>query len=140
LNLIFIARIFPKGLNFKSSYKWPSRFLECKHFDASSLAESVLALILGQNPPPWAIVLVDHTTVNGVQVVSAAIPFHGRAVPVDWVDFEYPWKTLNPPSKSFRHFMPHCHAYTSSPAAWAEVRPVSLEASVHSPEDVNRAK
>lgn len=100
LHLTSVARVLPQGKNFKSSYKWLSRFLKCKYFDPSSLAESMLALMLGQKPPPWVIVLVDQTTLNGVQVVNAAIPFQGRAVPVAWVDFEYPWKTLHPPSQN----------------------------------------
>jgi len=45
-------------------------------------------------------VLVDQTTIDGVQVVNAAIPLEGRAVPVAWIDFEYPWKTLAPPSQN----------------------------------------
>src|SRR3989440_4004964 len=89
LHLTSIARVLPGGKKFKSSYKWLSRFLKCKYFDASSLAECMLAVILGQKPPSWVIVLVDQTTVNGVEVVNAAIPFQGRAVPVAWVDFEY---------------------------------------------------
>src|SRR5437879_2033396 len=89
LHLTSIARVLPQGKKFKSSYKWLSRFLKCKYFDASSLAECMLAVILGQKPPSWVIVLVDQTTVNGVEVVNAAIPFQGRAVPVAWVDFEY---------------------------------------------------
>src|SRR2546430_11918262 len=60
----------------------------------------MLALILGRKPPPWVIVLVDQTTIDGVQVVNAAIPLEGRAVPVAWIDFEYPWKTLAPPSQN----------------------------------------
>jgi hypothetical protein len=31
---------------------------------------------------------------------NAAIPFQGRAVPVAWVDFEYPWKKVDPPSQN----------------------------------------
>jgi len=58
------------------------------------------ALVLAQKPPPWVIVLVDQTTVNGVHVVNAATPFQGRAVAVAWVDFEYPWQTLSPPSQN----------------------------------------
>ena len=100
LHLTSVARVLPQGVQFKSSYKWLSRFLKCPYFDPSSLAESMLALMLGQKPPPWVIVLVDQTTVDGVQVVSAAIPLQGRAVPVAWVDFEYPWKTLQPPSQN----------------------------------------
>src|SRR2546421_1356779 len=100
LHLTSIARVLPEGKKFKSSYKWLSRFLKCKYFDASSLAECMLAVILGQKPPSWVIVLVDQTTVNGVEVVNAAIPFQGRAVPVAWVDFEYPWKTVNPASQN----------------------------------------
>src|SRR2546429_7489808 len=95
LHLTSIARVLPQGKKFKSSYKWLSRFLKCKYFDASSLAECMLAVILGQKPPSWVIVLVDQTTVNGVEVVNAAIPFQGRAVPVAWVDFEYPLKTVD---------------------------------------------
>src|SRR5256885_8595045 len=60
----------------------------------------MVAVILGNKPPGWVIVLVDQTTVNGVAVVQAAIPFQGRAVPVAWVDFEYPWKTVNPVSQN----------------------------------------
>jgi len=100
LHLTSIARVLPEGKNFKSSYKWLSRFLKCKYFDASSLAECMLAVILGNKPPRWVIVLVDQTTVNGVEVVNAAIPFQGRAVPVAWVDFEYPWKTIHPASQN----------------------------------------
>src|SRR2546429_1938081 len=89
LHLTSIARVLPQGKKFKSSYKWLSRFLKCKYFDASSLAECMLAVILGQKPPSWVMVLVDQTTVNGVELVNAATPFQGRAVPVAWVDFEY---------------------------------------------------
>ena len=100
LHLTSVARVLPAGKKFKSSYKWLGRFLACKYFDPSSLAECMLALMLGEKPPPWVIVLVDQTTLDGVQVVNAAIPFQGRAVPVAWVDFEYPWKTLSPPSQN----------------------------------------
>src|SRR5437016_13818667 len=54
----------------------------------------------GTETTPWVIVLVDQTTIDGVQVVNAAIPLEGRAVPVAWIDFEYPWKTLAPPSQN----------------------------------------
>jgi Transposase DDE domain len=100
LHLTSIARVLPEGQKFKSSYKWLSRFLKCKYFDASSLAECMLAVLLGKDPPRWVIVLIDQTTVNGVEVVNAAIPFQGRAVPVAWVDFEYPWKTVSPASQN----------------------------------------
>src|SRR5437016_7410184 len=32
--------------------------------------------------------------------MASAIPFQGRAVPVAWVDLEYPWKTVNPASQN----------------------------------------
>ncbi|HXY10090.1 MAG TPA: transposase [Terriglobales bacterium] len=100
LHLTSIARVLPAGKKFKSSYKWLTRFLKCKYFDASSLAQCMLSVILGNQPPSWVIVLVDQTTVNGVEVVNAAIPFQGRAVPVAWVDFEYPWKKVFPASQN----------------------------------------
>ncbi len=100
LHLTSIARVLPEGKKFKSSYKWLSRFLKCKYFDASSLAECMLGVVLGKKPPRWVIVLVDQTTVNGVEVVNAAIPFQGRAVPIAWVDFEYPWEKVFPTSQN----------------------------------------
>lgn len=100
LHLTSVARALPDDLKFKSRYKWLSRFLKCKHFDPSSLAECMLHLILGRQPSPWVIVLIDQTTVDGVEVVNAAIPLAGRAVPVAWVDFQYPWTTLAPLSQN----------------------------------------
>ncbi len=95
-----MARALPAGGKFKSRYKWLSRFLQCPYFDPSSLAECVLGLMLGRHPSPWVIVLVDQTTLDGVEVVNAAIPLEGRAVPVAWIDFQYPWKTLTPASQN----------------------------------------
>src|SRR5213078_1574902 len=83
-----------------SRYKWLSRFLKCKYFDPSSLAECMLGLIVGRQPSPWVIVLIDQTTVDGVEVVNAAIPLAGRAVPVAWVDFQYPWTSVRPLPKT----------------------------------------
>jgi len=100
LHLTSVARALPENFPFKSRYKWLARFLKCPYFDPSSLAECMLRLILGHHPSPWVIVLIDQTTVDGVEVVNAAIPLAGRAVPVTWVDFEYPWKTLTPPSQN----------------------------------------
>lgn len=99
LHLTSIARVLPGG-TFKSHYKWLSRFLKNRSFDPPSLAASMLALLLGRRPPTWTLVLFDQTTINGVQVVNAAIPLQGRAVPVAWVDFEYPWTTLRPASQN----------------------------------------
>src|SRR5207237_9523808 len=79
LHLTSIARVLPQGKKFKSSYKWLSRFLTCKYFDASSLAECMLAVILGHKRPGWVLVLVDAPTVNCVEVVRAATPWQGRA-------------------------------------------------------------
>jgi hypothetical protein len=101
LHLTSVARALPENYQFKSRYKWLSRFLKCKHFDPSSLAECMLGLIVGRQPSPWVIVLIDQASVDGVQVVNAAIPLAGRAVPVAWVDFQYPWTTVRPPSQNF---------------------------------------
>jgi len=101
LHLTSVARALPEGFKFKSRYKWLSRFLKCKYFDPSSLAECMLGLIVGRQPSPWVIVLIDQTTVDGVEVVNAAIPLAGRAVPVAWVDFQYPWTSVRPPSQNF---------------------------------------
>jgi Transposase DDE domain len=101
LHLTSVARVLSDQVKYKNRYKWLSRFLKCKYFDPSSLAECMLRLILGDQPPPWVIVLVDQTTIDGVEVVSAALPLAGRAVPVAWVDFQYPWTTVRPPSQNF---------------------------------------
>jgi len=101
LHLTSVARVLSDKVKYKNRYKWLSRFLQCKYFDPSSLAECMLRLVLGDKPPPWVIVLVDQTTIDGVEVVSAALPLAGRAVPVAWVDFQYPWTSLRPPSQNF---------------------------------------
>jgi hypothetical protein len=101
LQLTSVARALPEDFKFRSRYKWLTRFLKCKHFDPSSLAECMLSLIVGRQPSPWVIVLIDQTSVDGVEVVNAAIPLAGRAVPVAWVDFQYPWTSLRPPSQNF---------------------------------------
>ena len=100
LHLTSIARALPDGTTFKSNYKWLSRFLKNRYFDPASLAECMLALILGRHAPNWTLVVFDQTSINGVEVVNAAIPLEGRAVPVAWVDFEYPWTTLRPASQN----------------------------------------
>lgn len=100
LHLTSVARVLPEGKEFKSSYKRLSRFRECKYFDPSSLAEWLLALIVGRKPPLWVIVLVDQTTIDGGELVNAAIPLEGRAVSVAWIDFAYPWTTLTRPSQN----------------------------------------
>lgn len=100
LHLTSVARTVPGGGKFKSNYKWLSRFLKCKYFDPASLAECMLALILGRQPQRWVLVLIDQTTIDDVQVVNAAIPLDGRAVPVAWVDFQYPWTTTHPLSQN----------------------------------------
>lgn len=45
-------------------------------------------------------VLADQTTLDGAEVVSAAVLLAGRAVPVAWVGFEYPC-SVRPPSHNF---------------------------------------
>jgi hypothetical protein len=101
LHLTSVARALPEEFKFKNRYKWLTRFLKCKHFDPSSLSECMLNLIVGRQSSPWLLVLIDQTTVDGVEVVNAAIPLAGRAVPVAWVDFQYPWTSLRPPSQNF---------------------------------------
>ena len=101
LHLTSVARVLSDQVKYRNRYKWLSRLLKCKYFDPSSRAECMLSLGLGNHPPPWVIVLVDQTTLDGVEVVSAAIPLAGRALPVAWVDFEYPWTSLRPPSQNF---------------------------------------
>lgn len=65
----------------------------------------MLALMLGRLPRHWVLVLIEQTTLDGVQVPNAAIPLHGRAVPVAWVDFQYPWRTTRPLS---HHILEQC--------------------------------
>jgi len=70
----------------------------------------MLRLVLGQKPSPWVIVLVDQTSLASGEVVSAAIPLAGRALPVAWVDCGSPLG-LYPPYVAISRFWP------ASPAA-----------------------
>lgn len=85
---------------FLRNYKWLGRFLRCPYFDPTSLAECMLSLILGRQPAPWTLVVVDQTTIGDVEVLNAAIPLEGRAVPVAWASFQYPWTTTQPLSQN----------------------------------------
>lgn len=98
LHLTTIARRLPGATTFKAAYKWLSRFLKNRYFDPAGLAPAMIRLLVGRKPPDWLLVLIDQTHVGGVEVVSAAIPFEGRAVPVAWPDFEYPWSQVRIPS------------------------------------------
>jgi len=51
-HLTSVAHSFKEDRKLKSAYKWRGRFLQCKYFDPSSLAECMLTLVLGQKPPP----------------------------------------------------------------------------------------
>src|SRR5438874_6733503 len=93
LHLTSIARVLPQGKKFKSSYKWLARFLKCKYFDASSLAECMLAVILGQKPPSWVIVLVDQTTSTPFTVVWATSPTPQAAGHCPWISSHPPRQT-----------------------------------------------
>jgi hypothetical protein len=100
LHLASVARVLPGGASFQSNYKWLARFLRCRYFDPSRLAECMLGLILGRQPPGWTLVLVDQTSIGDVEVLNAAIPLEGRAVPVAWASFQYPWTTTQPLSQN----------------------------------------
>lgn len=52
LHLTSVARVLSDRVKYKNRYKWLSRFLQCKYFDPSSLAECMLRLVLGDKPPP----------------------------------------------------------------------------------------
>jgi len=55
LHLTSIARALPESTTFKSNYKWLPRFLKNRYFDPASLAECILALILGRPAPTWTL-------------------------------------------------------------------------------------
>src|SRR5207244_11714072 len=91
----------------------------------------MLGLIVGRQPSPWVIVLIDQTTVDGVEVVNAAIPLAGRAVPVAWVDFQYPWTSVRPPSQNFvelclrseeRRVGKECRPWRSPDHGWKSIQ------------------
>src|SRR5258706_12951151 len=64
LHLTSIARVLPQGKKIKSSYKWLSLFLKCKYFDASRLAEWMLAAILRNKPPGLGVVHDGQDSLN----------------------------------------------------------------------------
>src|SRR5438552_1854740 len=77
LHLTSIARVLPQGKKFKSSYKWLSRFLKCKYFDASSLAECMLAVILGNKPPDGRSRFAKHHRTLPAHLVGTGGPARG---------------------------------------------------------------
>jgi len=70
-------------------------FLNASTLLPPSWAECMFGVDLGRETTSWVTFLVRlKTTIGRRRSVNASLPLEGRAVPVAWIDFEYPWKTL----------------------------------------------
>jgi len=79
----------PKGVPLKTKFKRLSRFLRNRWFTPEVMTPQLVRLTLGQRAPRLVPVLVDQTTVAGVQVLMAGTLFSGRVLPVAFTCFTY---------------------------------------------------
>ena len=88
LSLSALARgICTKG-NVKTRYKRISRFLDSPFFNRSLLTKGFIELVLGKDKPKILPIMVDQTTVGGVESVVASYATEGRALPLSIASFE----------------------------------------------------
>lgn len=88
LSLSAIARGARSKCNVKTRYKRLNRFLDNCFFNRSSLTKGLIELVLGKDKPKILPLLVDQTSVGGVESVVASYATEGRAIPLSIASFE----------------------------------------------------
>jgi len=88
LSLSAIARGTRSKGNVKIRYKRLNRFLDNPFLNRSSLTKGLIELVLGKDKPKILPLLVDQTSVGGVESVVASYATEGRAIPLSIASFE----------------------------------------------------
>jgi hypothetical protein len=71
--LCALARTMPMDTNEKAREKRLYRLLRNKHLEGPEMTPFLVLMALGSNPPPWIPIVVDQTTINGVETIMAGI-------------------------------------------------------------------
>jgi hypothetical protein len=87
LSLSAIARaLYAEGTQ-KSRFKRLSRFLNNKSFSPSVVIPQLIFFVMGMPKEAFVPMVVDQTTIGGVQVIMTGLLFSGRVLPVGFICF-----------------------------------------------------
>ena len=74
----------------KNRYKRLNRFLDNPRLNGAEMIPGFFSLVFGKKPLGLVPLVLDQTTIGGVEVIDCSVPFEGRALPLGLTSFEYP--------------------------------------------------
>lgn len=89
LTLGALSRAMPLAIRQKMREKRLRRLLRNKSLNAGVMTPLLVRWVLGERLPAWIPIIVDQTTIRGVQTIVAGIRLAGRTLPVAFVCFQY---------------------------------------------------
>jgi len=89
ISISAISRVMITEAKPKNRYKRLNRFLDNSHFNVLDLVPGFFYFIYGETSLDLLPVVIDQTTIRGVEVISTSVPFEGRALPIGLTSFEY---------------------------------------------------
>jgi hypothetical protein len=89
MTLSGIARCMHTKGSIKAKYKRLDRFLTSESFQVNKTALAIFTMIEDKADAAMPAILIDQTDMSGVQVITASIPYQGRALPFALTTFEY---------------------------------------------------
>jgi len=89
ISISAISRLMITEAKPKNRYKRLNRFLDNSHFNVLDLVPGFFYFIYGKTSLDLLPVVIDQTTIRGVEVISTSVPFEGRALPIGLTSFEY---------------------------------------------------
>lgn len=89
MTLIGIARCMRTQGSIKTKCKRLDRFLTNESFQIDKAAFALFDMIVDQDTEGMIPVIIDQTDLSGVQVITASIPYQGRALPFALTTFEF---------------------------------------------------
>ncbi len=88
ITLCALARTLPLDESLKAREKRLYRLLANHHFEGPEMTPLLVRLALGNHPPCWVPIVVDQTTIRGVETIMAGVRVARRVLPVAFACFE----------------------------------------------------
>jgi hypothetical protein len=88
VTLCALARTLPLDESLKAREKRLYRLLANPHLEGPEMTPLLVRLALGNHPPRWVPILVDQTTIRGVETIMAGVRVARRVLPVAFACFE----------------------------------------------------
>ncbi|MGH2668083.1 MAG: transposase [bacterium] len=96
LSLAALYRVLPVASQPHSRENRLRRFLDNRRLEGRAVTTGLGRLLLARGGRGFWPVLIDQTKIGPVEVLIAAAPFAGRAVPLAVYTFAYPWREVVP--------------------------------------------